>query len=176
MSEPLIPALRSMKGSERELAAGAYVFHTGDPVARLFVVLGGAVELVRHQPDGGKVVLQRAGRNAVLAEASVFSERYHCDAIAVSATRLLAVPVATVRERFALSPDFAESWAAHLAREVQNARMRAEILSLGTVAERLDAWLAAQGGAMPERGGWKSVAHEIGVSPEALYRELAKRR
>ena len=48
-------------------------------------------------------------------------------------------------------------------------------LSLRTVAERLDAWIAASG-RYPAKGEWKTVAAEIGNSPEALYRELAKRR
>jgi hypothetical protein len=30
--------------------------------------------------------------------------------------------------------------------------------------------------AFPEKGDWKLVASQIGVSPEALYREIAKRR
>jgi hypothetical protein len=29
---------------------------------------------------------------------------------------------------------------------------------------------------LPPKGEWKSVAEQIGVSPEALYRELSRRR
>jgi hypothetical protein len=49
-------------------------------------------------------------------------------------------------------------------------------LSLKTVAERLEGWLIWRGGGLPPKGAWKDIAAEIGVSPEALYRELAKRR
>ena len=52
----------------------------------------------------------------------------------------------------------------------------AEILSLRTVAERLDARITWRGGEVPPRGTWKTVASELGTSPEALYRELARRR
>ena len=52
--------------------------------------------------------------------------------------------------------------------------MRAEILALKTVAERLDAWIAWHE-QRPAKGKWRHVAEEIGVSPEAFYRELAKR-
>jgi hypothetical protein len=44
------------------------------------------------------------------------------------------------------------------------------------VAERLDAWIAWNDGNSPEKGEWKLVANQIGVSPEALYREIGKRR
>ena len=63
----------------------------------------------------------------------------------------------------------------HLSHEVRNARRHAEILSLRTVTARLDAWLA-ENGDLPARGGWKGLAEEISASPEALYREIARRR
>jgi CRP/FNR family transcriptional regulator, dissimilatory nitrate respiration regulator len=61
---------------------------------------------------------------------------------------------------------------AHLGKEVRSARLRAEILTLKTVAERLDAWLADRE-TLPDKGRWKVAAHEIGTSPEAFYREIA---
>jgi hypothetical protein len=64
----------------------------------------------------------------------------------------------------------------HLGREVQKARTRGEILSRRTVREKLDAWLAENGGALPDKGVWRHLADEIAVSPEALYREIARRR
>jgi hypothetical protein len=54
--------------------------------------------------------------------------------------------------------------------------LRAEILSLKTVSARLDAWMDWNGGVLPNKGEWKLVAGEISVSPEALYRELGRRR
>jgi hypothetical protein len=44
------------------------------------------------------------------------------------------------------------------------------------VADRLDAWLAAGEGKLPAKGEGRGLAAEIGISPEALYRELARRR
>jgi hypothetical protein len=44
------------------------------------------------------------------------------------------------------------------------------------VAARLDAWIASNDGNVLGKREWKIVASQIGVSPEALYRELAKRR
>lgn len=60
--------------------------------------------------------------------------------------------------------------------ELQNARLHAEILSLKTVAQRLDAWMTWKDGVFPRKGEWKTIASQLGVSPEALYREIAKRR
>ena len=175
MSAALQPFLIPLRKGDRSLASGAILFHRGDRVTTLFQVLDGAVELVRHHEDGMPVVLQRGRAGDILAEASVFNERYHCDAIAAGSARVALHPVAELRALFTRTPGFAEAWARHLTTEVRRARLRSEILSLRTVAERLDAWLLAEDRKLPPRGTWKSVAREIGVSPEALYRELARR-
>lgn len=157
-------------------AKGAYLFHQDDPVRVVYRLVEGAVHLRRRQAGGAFVVLQRAQAGTILAEASLFADHYHCDALAIAPTRAAAVPVAILRARLAASPAQAAAFAAHLAREVQAARLRAEILGIKTVGERLDAWLAWQQGRLPVRGGWVLLAAELGVTPEALYRELAKRR
>ncbi len=172
----LFDRLRHFDPAEREFASGAPIFRRGDEVSVLHLVVAGEAHLVRHRTDGGPLVLQRALPNAVLAEASVFSARYHCDGVAVAPTRTLAVARSSVRTLLASDPGFVESFAHHLAHELQTTRLRAEILSLRTVAERLDAWITWHGGGAPPRGTWKTVASELGTSPEALYRELARRR
>jgi hypothetical protein len=50
------------------------------------------------------------------------------------------------------------------------------MLSLKTVAARVDAWTAFNDAQLPPKGQWRQVAAEIGVTPEALYREFARRR
>ena len=172
----LIDFLLALSSSARTFAPGEFVFHQGDEVRAVHLFRAGAVNLVGHQAGGAPLVLQRAAAGSVLAEASIFSARYHCDAIAAAPSVTHSVRKSTVRARMAHSREFAEAWLAHLAREVQAARLRAEILSLRTVAERLDAWIAAGGGRFPARGEWKIVAAEIGTSPEALYRGMARRR
>jgi CRP-like cAMP-binding protein len=176
MSQDLIGLMMSMNGQERSFDEGTFLFHQGDVVAALFLVVQGCVELIRHQPGGDAVTLQRARNNDILAEASVFSDRYHCDAIAAISSTVITIPRQQVRLRLQQDPDFAEAWTAYLAHEVQLARLRSEILSLKTVAARLDLWLSWQEGNLPAKGEWKAVAEQIGVSYEALYRELAKRR
>jgi CRP-like cAMP-binding protein len=175
MSMSLSEALWTMATRPRTLAAGEHAFHRDDPVSLLFIVVEGRINLLRFSEAGAAIVLQRAGAGDILAEASLFSERYHCDAVADTPASLLCIPKRRFRGRLRSDPDFAEAWARHLGREIQITRLRSEVLSLKTVAARFDAWLAWHGEA-PAKGEWKQLAHEIGVSPEALYRELAKRR
>ena len=172
----VLERLRELDSAERTFEAGAPLFRLGDEVSVLHLVEHGEAHLVRHRADGGTLVLQRATANTVLAEASVFSVRYHCDGVAVRATRTVSVAASAVRRLLVEDPAFAESWAVQLSRELHATRLRAEILSLNTVRERLDAWIGWNGEGPPAGGTWKAVASEIGTSPEALYRELARRR
>lgn len=175
MMDIMLNALQDMPHAERNFAVGQYLFHRGDRVQSIFAVKSGAVHLIRHTQGGNAVILQRAGPGAVLAEASMFATVYHCDAVATSAVATSVFRKAVMQQRFFTDKDFARTWASHLAKEIRNARLRSEILALRTVAERLDAWLAERG-PLPEKGVWKAIAEDIGTSPEALYREIAKRR
>jgi CRP-like cAMP-binding protein len=167
---PLFAGSRSL-----DLPAGEAVFLTGQRVEMIYMLRTGRVQLQRHTTHGVRLILQNAGPETVLAEASAFSEYYHCDAVVTEPATLAALPkpvfIAALRD----DPDLALAWSAMLARSVQVARVRAEIRSLPKVAERLDAWLD-EGHALPEKGRWQDVASELGVTREALYRELARRR
>jgi CRP/FNR family transcriptional regulator, dissimilatory nitrate respiration regulator len=176
MSEGFVGQLIALADKRRTLAQGTHLFHQGDKVSAVFVVEEGLVELTRHQRNGASIVLQRATRQTVLAEASLYSECYHCDAVVVLPASVSELPKTAFLKRLRGDDAFSNLWAAHLAREVQGARYRSEIMSRKTVAERLDGWLDWHGNELPAKGQWKGVAGQIGVSPEALYRELAKRR
>ncbi|RWM12264.1 MAG: Crp/Fnr family transcriptional regulator [Mesorhizobium sp.] len=175
MSPSLFTLLDDLPGRLCEFAAGSSVFHFGDPIRNIHAVRSGIIHLVRHQDDGSILILQRAGPASILAEASLYSAQYHCDARAETAAVTWAIPRSTLRARLQQDPELAVVWARHLAREVQQARLQAEILFLKTVAARLNAWIAWHG-SLPAKGQWSIIAHEIGVSPEALYREMARRR
>jgi hypothetical protein len=82
MSSLLVGGLSKLAERKRALAAGDVLFRAGDPIRSLFLVASGALVLSRSLPHGSDLVLQRAGPGAVLAEASLFAESYHCDAIA----------------------------------------------------------------------------------------------
>jgi CRP-like cAMP-binding protein len=173
MSDALEPLFHNSVA--RRLAAGETLFHTGDAVTDVFQVTAGAVALQRVTPEGAELTIQVALEGDVLAEASLYSPVYHCDAVALRNATMKLVAVKTALARLRTSADMAEYWASKLARSVQDARSKAEIRSLKTVSARLEAWIAL-GGNLPERGQYQSVATEIGVTREALYRELSQRR
>ena len=172
----LIDALSELPSRMVSVGIGETVFRSGDPVRFLYLVESGGIHLTRFDADGGAAVMQRATGGMLLAESSIFSQAYHCDAVAVADTVLMRIERETLRDAARAQPPLMEAIAQHLAREVLRTRIRVEVLAKRTVRERLDAWLTLGGGQWPERGTMVSVAQDIGVSPEAFYREMQRRR
>lgn len=173
MSDP-VQTLFS-QASVLELAPDQMLFHAGDTPDSLFMVRKGVIALLRSTTQGHALVLQRAQAGQIVAEASVYSKKYHCDAVATEACELASLPKSDFLTAIDLDTSLARVWASRLAREVQIARTRAEIRTLPRVKDRLDAWLL-EGNMLPDKGAWQQVAEELGVSREALYRELSRRR
>lgn len=176
MSLRFLDMLAALPGRDRALAAGAQLFAQGQPVTELHVVREGEVLLLRHGADGAQAVLQRAGPGDLLAEASIFAKCYHCSAEAASSVRLSAWPLRAVRRLLEERPEASLALARHLAAEVRRARARAERLAMRRLEDRLAAWLTAAPEGLPPKGQWHLLARELGASPEALYRTLARRR
>lgn len=172
----LIPLLDPLIQDERRLSAGETLFCRGDAIERLHVVREGCIHLTRFDEQGVPAVMQRASANSLLAESSIFAAAYQCDAVVVQDAQVASLPMRVLRSRLASDPLLVAAIAEHLAGEVHRMRVRVEILSRRTVSERLSAWLAFNGGRLPERGRRRLVAEDIGVTSEALYRELARRR
>jgi CRP-like cAMP-binding protein len=80
MFDGLTAALSRLPHREILDSARTPVFHRRDRVKSVQLVRSGLIHLVRHQEDGSPVILQPATSGSVLAEASVYSARYHCDA------------------------------------------------------------------------------------------------
>ena len=118
MSHRFLEMFRTAGSRNQKMGAGSYLFHFDEPVTRLFLIELGEVHLVRHQAGGSPLVLQRAAANAPLAEASLFSERYHCDAIVVRSGSVLSVDKRLFHETLSNDVEFAEAWARHLSREI----------------------------------------------------------
>jgi len=168
--------LSQLRYITREVPRGTVLFERDDPVTSVFRVESGEVHLLRRQPGGAEFILQRARAGSLLAEASITARAYHCAAEAVVPSVLAVFSRKDVQSLIADDPVVTTAFVVHLSQEVREARLRAEIVSLRRVADRLDAWLVWNDNQLPDKGEWHRIASEIGVSAEALYRELARRR
>lgn len=166
----LPPALIAA-ADERRLKRGVRLFAAGDPIECLFVVVRGRMALVRHDPDGRAATLETAEAGDLFAFASLFADAYHCDGIALDAAVVRAVPRERVRAAFALDSGTALAALRAAAQEVRRLRALLAIRNRRGAGDRLRDYLAAAG---PTDAPLARIAAEIGVTPEALYRTVAK--
>ncbi len=162
----------------KTVAAGGYLFRQGDTARAVFVLETGRLALVRDAADGRRLVLHVARAGDSLAEAALFAEAYHCDALAEMASRVAVLPTKALGAALAREPDLAREIMARLARQVQALRARLEVRNIKSARERVwrMLWLAAGGQANTvifERP-LKDLAAEIGLTHEAFYRALAE--
>ena len=95
-----LPSAVRAAAVDRILKAGEALFHRGDKVASLFEVIDGQVRLFRTDRSGHEILLYVAGAGETIAEASLFSPVYHCDAAAATAATVRAFPKAAVLAAF----------------------------------------------------------------------------
>ena len=171
-----LPAAVRAKAIDRTLKTGEALFRLGDKTAGLCEVLAGRVRLARVDRAGHEIVLHVAGPGETLAEASLFSPAYHCDAIASTDALVRIYPKAALLAAFDQDPKAAQAFSATLAHQVMHLRTRIEQRNIRSARERVRHFLKlnADGRTVALRGTLKDLAAELGLTHEALYRTLAK--
>ena len=162
---------------ERRLQPGQALFHSGSKTVGLYEVLKGTVRLVRTNRSGREAVLQTASAGDTLAEASLFSPTYHCDAIATNTATVRLYPKAVLLAELRRDPKIAQAFAGMLARQVMVLRTRLEQRNIHSARDRVRHFLAVNadpgGRTVLLSGTLKDIAAELGLAHEALYRTLA---
>lgn len=110
-----------------------------------------------------------------VSEASLKTAKYHCDALAISETNVIKVPIKALAAALDRDPDFASRWFSMLNAEVKRLRLHCERLSMKSVRDRVLHLIHTEGknGQFQVNTGLKSLAGELGVTHEALYRTLS---
>lgn len=153
---------------------GTLLFQTGKKPELMFFVLNGEVTLERISNDGNPVVLQRT-RHGFVSEASLQSSKYHCDGRVVADSEIIQIPLHVLAEALNTDSAFAGRWIRMLNQEVKRLRLQCERLSMKSVKDRVLHLIHTEGknGQYQVHTGLKSLAGELGVTHEALYRTLA---
>lgn len=172
-----LPAALSGLAQMNSFGPGELVFRNGSAARHVHFLAGGQVTLSRFGAQGEPVSIHVALAGEYFAEASLHSERYHCDAVVVQPAVVASIPSAALRELLRRDPEFALEWVAILSRQLRQTRARVERLSLKGAAERVRHLLLTEGRGAGHRytlrGSVKDLAAELGLTHEALYRTLA---
>ena len=153
---------------------GSLLFQTGKKPELMFFVLSGEVTLERLSHHGDPVVLQRT-RYGFVSEASLQSPKYHCDGRVVANSEIIQIPLSELADALNSDSAFAARWIRMLNQEVKRLRLQCERLCMKSVKDRVLHLIHTEGknGQYQVTTGLKSLAGELGVTHEALYRTLA---
>lgn len=169
------PARLRARAKVRNVTKGTALFRLGERPQAMYFVLAGELRLLRRSRAGGEIVLQRA-RHGFLAEASLESAKYRCDAVAAQPSEVLRIPIDTMREALDTNPGFRRAWIAHLSHELRRSRAQGERLALKSARDRILHYLDSEGvdGVVTLSVPRKTWATELGLTHETLYRTLAR--
>lgn len=172
MPDTLLKLFESLKPSRRTLAAGEVLFATGDAANALFHVEQGTLRLSR-----AGVPLHTAEAGSAFAEWALFTESCPCDAVAATDATVLAFAKTPVLLLLKAHPDINLAFSAVLARQLHRMRGRLELVRQKGARERVLGYLVRAGAAdrtITLDRSLTEMAHDIGITREALYRTLAK--
>ena len=167
----MIPAPFDLLPSDqlKKVAAskGKLLFREGDRTEGLFLSLTATVRMERIGPDGEPVVIHTVQAQQSFAEASVFADRYHCDAVVLEGGEIIRIPKSVVLAGFA-DPNFSSSYNRIMSRQVQAYRQIVEIMSIRSAVERVYAAVVA--GLLD--ASIMNFSQRIALTHEATYRAL----
>ncbi len=160
------------------LKPGEYVFSQGDEARNIFAVEKGQIQLERYTVEGRVVSMHTANEGESFAEAALFSEIYHCSAIALKASVIHIYPKQHILGVLRTQPEISEGYIALLSAQIRSLRSKLELRNILSARERILHYLYLA--ADPESAevqlekSHKETAADLGLAHETFYRELAK--
>src|SRR6266487_893722 len=161
----------------RSLTRNELLFRQGDKVTAIYFVEAGRLRLERRTFDGRLLVLGTTPGEQFFVEAALFSDIYHCDAVATEPSRLRIYPKAALLTALSADPTSALSFLKLMTHQIFDLRQRLEVMKVRSAADRvmlyLDLNAGPDGRTVNLRSQLQDIASELGLTREVLYRTLA---
>jgi CRP-like cAMP-binding protein len=157
------------------LKKGECLFHQGANIERLFFLEKGRIKLVRNTIEGQPLIIHIAYSQETFAEASLFSDKYHCNAICDSSSIVLSFSKNEVLAYLKLHPKYTMELLKINAQQVRDLRLLNEIKSINSAYDRVWAFLlseANQASKLYFSYSLKDMAQKLGLAHETFYRTL----
>lgn len=153
-----------------ELKKQETLFHQCESVSGMFYLESGEVTLSRYGLAGEETIIHLAQQQETFAEAALFSDVYHCNAVATENTQIIKINNRLVLKHAEEHPEFSMKLMARFASQIQILRSQKELVSIRSAQERV--YVALGQGLLKD--SIKKFSATIALSHEATYRALAK--
>jgi len=161
---------------ELSLTKGDTLFRIGDAVKYFYIIKSGRIRMSRLTLNGKETVMYEARGNDSFAEASLFSEHYHCNAIALEQSTITVFDKANLLYSLSHNPELNQSMLKMLANQVQLLRSQLELHNIKSAHERVYHFLslnADDNGIIHLSSSLKDIAMQLGLAHETFYRALS---
>ena len=170
-------ALDQQALERRSLARNETLFRQGDKVTAIYFVEAGRLRLERRTFDGRLLILGTTPAGEFFVEAALFSDLFHCDAVASEASRVRVYPKAAVLNALRTDPASAIAFLKLVSRQIIGLRQQIELMKVRSAKERVmlyfDFHAGPDGRTVNLPGPLQDIASELGLTRESLYRTLA---
>ncbi len=155
------------------LKSGQHLFTQGDSVKNIYCVNKGRIKLVRDTFEGTPILIHVAYAGESIAEASLFSKKYHCSALAGTNTEVTVYSKNELLKILQEKPKSMMGLLRQLTTQVRDLRMINEIKSIYNAKEKVLTYLATEFHRDKESDlPLKDIAQKIGMAHETFYRTL----
>ena len=135
--------LASLEAIAKEIPAkkGSILFSPGDVTQGFYAVLNGSIRVYRGSAKGKEITLEIVGAGSTFAEASLFTESYHCYAEVLKDSTVFLIRRDAFMEMIQTNIQFAATWIHILSLEVIHLRQRIEELTLKPPKNRIVSYI-----------------------------------
>src|SRR6266436_1405980 len=130
----------------RSLARNETLFRQGDNVAAIYFVEAGRLRLERRTFDGRLLVLGVSPAGQFFVEGALFSDSFHCDAVATEPSRVRVYPKTALLTALSADPTSALSLLKLMAHQIFALRQRLELMKVRSAEERVMLYLDLHAG------------------------------
>jgi len=169
---------RLAPGCKKTMGKGENLFHQGGPVESIYVIDQGKIRLSRCTLDGNSAVLQLAAAGEMIAEASLFSDQYHCMASVIGQSAcIIRFDRDTVIAALRKSPDIMMQLLELFGHQIREQRTILEIRNIRSAKQRMLTYFLLVADANQQvllHSSLKDTAYQLGLAHETFYRGLKK--
>jgi len=175
MNDAFKKILSDLKTENLSLKKNDILFLQNDKVLNMYFIKAGRLKLQRETLEGFQVIQHIAFKGEVIAEASLYSQRYHCSAIADTKSEISYLRKIDLLNYFEKNPGAMSQLLMLYAHQIKSLRAINEIKNIRSAKERTLAFLRNEMDAECEVKlsiSLKDVAYRIGLTHETFYRTL----
>jgi CRP-like cAMP-binding protein len=173
-----LPAALQAVATYQHFSSGQILFQRHEEVRAIYAIKSGQVRLLHYTSTGQAISHYTVQDGEICAEVALFMDTYACSAVVETSTQVLAFPKQTFLNTVQQNSDFTIAVMHQLSHRLHNTKIMVELRSIRSTQERVLHYLQLI--VSPEKNTiilpkpLKSIATDLGISPEGLSRALTQ--